>query len=107
MPKAFINESDAKYQKKLNFLDVLSRLVMEKQLLPANLKTNYNGKVPYDVYFPTLQEKVEDRTCRLCGQYFYVKISLAICCQVPPPMQSYRVTQVILNDLSTVHVTPQ
>ena len=43
------------HQKKLNFLDVFARLVMEKQLLPANLKTKYNGKVPYDVYFPTLQ----------------------------------------------------
>ena len=50
---------------------------MEKQLLPANLKTTYNGKVPYDVYFPTLQERVEERTCRLCGQYFSVNISLA------------------------------
>ena len=65
------------HQKKLNFLDVFSRLVMEKQLLPANLKTKYNGIVPYNVYFPTLQEKVKDRTCRLCGQYFSVKISLA------------------------------
>ena len=64
------------HQKKLNFLDVFARLVMEKQLLPANLKTKYNGKVPYGVYFPTLQEKVGDRTCRLCGQYFSVKISL-------------------------------
>ena len=45
MPKSFINESDAKYQKKLNFLDVFARLAMEKQLLPANLKTKYNGKV--------------------------------------------------------------
>ena len=65
------------HQKKLNFLDVFARLVMEKQLLPANLKTKYNGKVPYGVYFPTPQEKVGDRTCRLCGQYFSVKISLA------------------------------
>ena len=65
------------HQKKLNFLDVFARLVMEKQLLPANLKTKYNGKVPYDVYFPTLQERVEERTCRLCGQYFSVNISLA------------------------------
>ena len=32
---------------------------------------------PYGVYFPTLQEKVGDRTCRLYGQYFSVKISLA------------------------------
>ena len=94
------------HQKKLNFLDVFSRLVMEKQLLPANLKTKYNRKVPYNVYFPTLQEKVEDRTCRLCGQYFSVKISLAICCQVPPPMQSCRVTHVIRNDLSIVHFAP-
>ena len=65
------------HQKKLNFLDVFARLVMEKQLLPADLKTTYNGKVPYDVYFPTLQERVEERTCRLCGQYFSVNISLA------------------------------
>ena len=48
----------------------------------------------------------------LCGRLFphIAQVSsgrLLICCQVPPPMQSYRVTQVILNDLSTVHVTPQ
>ena len=51
------------HQKKFYFLDVFASLVMEKQLLPANLKTKYNGKVPYDVYFPTLQEEdllVED-----------------------------------------------
>ena len=27
----------------------------------------------------------------------------AICCQITPPMQSCRVTQVVLNDLSIVH----
>ena len=30
-------------QKKLNFLDVFACLVMEKQLLPADLKTKFNG----------------------------------------------------------------
>ena len=28
-----------------------------------------------------------------------------ICCQVPPPMQSGRVTKVALNDLSIAHFT--
>ena len=31
---------------------------------------------------------------------------VVICCQVPPPMQSCRVTHVILDDLSIVHFAP-
>lgn len=44
--------------------------------MPEELKIKYNGMVPYDVYFPTLQQKVEERVCKLCGQYFALKLSL-------------------------------
>ena len=44
--------------------------------VPDELKIKYNGMVPYDVYFPTLQQKVEERVCKICGQYFSLKLSL-------------------------------
>ena len=60
----------------LNFLDVFQRLALESTLLPPDLKTKYNMMVPYDVYFPTLQQKVEQRVCKTCGKYFALKLSL-------------------------------
>ena len=63
-------------KEELSFLDVFQRLSMESILMPEELKIKYNGMVPYDVYFPTLQQKVEERVCKLCRQYFALKLSL-------------------------------
>ena len=60
----------------LNFLDIFQRLAMESILLPEDLKNKYNGMVPYNVYFPSLQEKIDNRVCRSCGKYFALQISL-------------------------------
>ena len=49
---------------------------MELILLPEELKKKYNGIVPYDVYFHSLQEKIDNRVCRSCGKYFALQISL-------------------------------
>ena len=64
------------HQKELNFLDVFQRLVMEKEIMPAELKLKYKNHVPYDVYFPSQQDKVDGRICRVCHQYFSVQLSL-------------------------------
>ena len=63
-------------KEELTFLDIFQRLALESQLLPAELKTKYNMMVPYDVYFPSLQHKVEKRVCKTCGKYFALKLSL-------------------------------
>ena len=49
---------------------------MELILLPEKLKKKYSGIVPYDVYFHSLQEKIDNRVCRSCGKYFALQISL-------------------------------
>ena len=60
----------------LTFLDVFQRLAMESFLLPEELKAKFKNKVPYDLYFPTLQQKVEKRICKRCGKYFALKLSM-------------------------------
>ena len=64
------------HQKQLNFLDVFQRLSMEKEWVPNSLKEKYGENVPYNVYFPTQQDKVDGRVCKICGKYFSVKITL-------------------------------
>ena len=64
------------HQKQLNFLDVFQRLVMEKEIMPAHLKQKYKNNVPYDVFFPSQQEKIDGRICKVCRQYFAVQLSL-------------------------------
>ena len=64
------------YQKQLNFLDVFQRLVMEKELTSTQLKLKYKDNIPYDVFFPSQQQKIDGRICKVCGQYFAVQISL-------------------------------
>ena len=64
------------YKGDLNFLDVFQRLSMEQFIMPQDLLIKYNNKVPYDVYFPTLQTKVESRVCKVCGKYFSLKLLL-------------------------------
>ena len=74
-PKALPLTADVA-KEELVFLDVFQRLAMELILLPEDLKVKYNQMVPYDVYFPTLQQKVEQRVCKTCGKYFALKLSL-------------------------------
>ena len=64
------------HKQDLNFLDVFQRLTMEQFLMPKELLTKYNGKMPYDVFFPSLQDKVEKRVCSVCGTYFSLKLLL-------------------------------
>ena len=78
-------------KKKLEFLDVFTRIVLEKKLMPegdvkyfcksilialVDLQIKFAGILPYDVYFPTLQQKVQGRTCQFCQKYHSSKKSL-------------------------------
>ena len=64
------------HKKKLMFPNMFCRIVLEKNLMPRDLEEKYNGLLPYDAYFPTLQEKVEARTCKFCMKYHSSKKSL-------------------------------
>ena len=64
------------FKKNVTFPNIFARIVLEKELAPENLKTKYNGNIPYDVYFPTLQHIVDSRTCAVCGKYHATKKSL-------------------------------
>ena len=64
------------HKKKVKFPNMFGRIVLEKNLLPRDLSDKYKGLLPYDAYFPTLQEKVEARTCKFCMKYHSSKKSL-------------------------------
>ena len=63
-------------KEELAFLNVFQRLAMESFLLPEELKEKFKGVVPYDAYFPSIQDKVESRICKSCLKYFSLKLSL-------------------------------
>ena len=64
------------YKKKVKFPNMFGRIVLEKNLLARDLSEKYKGLLPYDAYFPTLQEKVEARTCKFCMKYHSSEKSL-------------------------------
>ena len=41
-----------------------------------DMKEKYGDSLPYDAYFPSLQLKVEGRTCKFCRKYHSSKKSL-------------------------------
>ena len=57
------------YKSKLEFLSPFERILMEDRLVPEELKNKYGKYVPYDCYLPTCQDKVENRTCKVCYKY--------------------------------------
>ena len=59
--------------------------------MPKDLKEKYGSKVPYDVFFPKQQDKVEKRVCKKCKMYFSTVKSLQIHrkeCKVKAPTKS-------------------
>ena len=48
------------FKEKIKFLDVFERIALEQQIIPAELKDKYGEKIPYDVYFSSQQQKVEN-----------------------------------------------
>ena len=66
------------FKKEIAFPNIFARVVLESQLAPKALIEKYDGKIPYDAYFPTQQEKVEGRTCTKCNKYHASKKSLKL-----------------------------
>ena len=85
----------------LRFLDIFGRIVMEKKLVPDNLKLKYGDKVPYDVYMPSQLEMVERRVFSVCGMYFSSLKSLTqqhrkVCKK--PRKTALKVNRVLIED---------
>ena len=53
----------------ITFPSYITRIVMEKSLMPQALVEKFPKGVPYDVFFPTQQTNVEKQTCPNCGKY--------------------------------------
>ena len=64
------------HKEDLHFLDVFQRIVMEKEIVPEELQKKYAGKVPYDLFFPSVQEKIDGRVCKVCSKYFSTLVML-------------------------------
>ena len=76
-PEAFKLEPEV-FKKDLKFLDPFARIIMEQVLAPVSVKEKFGLNIPYDVYFPTQQKKVERRVCQVCYKYFSTLVSLGI-----------------------------
>lgn len=60
----------------LKFPSLSNRVILESSLVPADIKEKYNGNTPYDLYCPTLRDKIQDRICPHCGHYNGTKMTL-------------------------------
>ena len=48
------------FKKEFDFPGIFARILLKDKLAPAALKQKFSGKVPYDAFFPSQQEVVEE-----------------------------------------------
>ena len=66
------------YDQSLEFLPLGLRIVFGDSLIPGDVKKKFHDQVPYDYYFPSIQDKVFKRCCNKCGKYHATIKSLSI-----------------------------
>ena len=64
------------YKQLLRFPSLPNRVLLESSIVSESLLKKYNGKIPYDIYFPTVQDKIDGRICSQCHNYFGSRKSL-------------------------------
>ena len=57
------------FKEDIKFHDIFGRIVLENKIAPNDLLVKYKDNLPFDVFFPSLQDKVEKRTCEDCQKY--------------------------------------
>lgn len=63
-------ERSADYSgKKIEFLSLAERIIFNDSLISSEDKQKFGAVIPYDLYFPTVQEKIEKRICVKCFKY--------------------------------------
>ena len=89
------------FKQKLEFLAPLERILMEDKLVPCDMKAKYGKSIPYDIYFPTCQKKVDSRTCKICMKYHSTIKSLKehnrVCKRTKPPKKSTKKPRRIIS----------
>ena len=55
--------------KDIRFANLTERIVYGDKLIPDDVRSKYGSRVPYDLYVPTLKDKIEKRICKDCFKY--------------------------------------
>ena len=63
---------------KIEFLPIETRALFGDKILPLELKEKYDGNVPYDLFMPSIKDKIEKRICKQCGKYHATIKSLGL-----------------------------
>ena len=83
----------------VNFLPFSLRVVFGKKLVPDRDIIKYRENVPYDLYLPSVQDKLEKRICKRCGKYHATLKSLShhkkVCKRKKQSQQSSRRRNII------------
>ena len=54
---------------KTEFLPLGLRVIYGDRLIPSELKEKFRNVIPYDIFMPSIKEKLEKRCCKTCGKY--------------------------------------
>ena len=54
---------------KIEFLPLPLRVLFGETLLPDEVRNQFKGDVPYDLFLPSVKDKVDKRCCQKCGKY--------------------------------------
>ena len=63
---------------KVEFLPISQRVMFGDTLVPQSEAEKYPGSVPYDLYLPSVQDKLLKRVCKKCGKYHATQKSLTV-----------------------------
>ena len=64
-----LHKCDVLDNQKLEFLSWEMRIVYQNKLVGNEDKKQFGLEIPYDLYFPSVQEKLKNRCCKKCKKY--------------------------------------
>ena len=63
---------------KVEFLPIGLRVAFGDKIVPADDMKKFGGEVPYDLFLPSVQDKLEKRVCKGCSKYHATQKSLTL-----------------------------
>ena len=76
--EALTIEEGSSGEKKVEFLSFAVRAAFDQKLVPKQELDKYGGKAPYDLYLPSVQNKISKRVCKNCNKYHATLKSLGL-----------------------------
>ena len=73
-----LERSEAKTIEKVEFLSLTERVVFNGKLQTKEVDDKYGSSVPYDVYLPSVEDKIDKRVCSNCKKYHATQKSLKL-----------------------------